>query len=202
VLLREAILRGDFPVGTPLRQDQLAERLGISRIPLREALKQLEGEGFVTIRPHRGAIVAPLSVKQLEEIAEIVRLLEAHLLRIAIPRLDDGALDQAEACLDRLDRIRDLGEWSRVNSQFHTILYRAADRPQALEIVSGLRLNAERFMQILLDDAGRRERLNAEHRAILTACRRRELEQALRLLDAHLGTAKEDIERALPVDGA
>src|SRR5215510_11911893 len=99
--LRERILRGDYPEGEPLRQDALADELGVSRIPIREALRQLEAEGLVTFNPHRGAIVSSLSLGEIEEVFELRSTIETDLLRRAVPRLTPEQLDQADEVLDR-----------------------------------------------------------------------------------------------------
>src|SRR4051794_15630849 len=85
--LRERILRGDYPEGEPLRQDALADELGVSRIPVREALRQLEAEGLVTFNPHRGAVVSTLSLDEIEELFQLRADIECDLLRRAIPNM-------------------------------------------------------------------------------------------------------------------
>src|SRR5512138_1964205 len=85
--LRERILRGDYPEGDPLRQDALADELGVSRIPVREALRQLEAEGLVTFSPHRGAVVSTLSLEEIQELFELRADIESDLLGRAIPRM-------------------------------------------------------------------------------------------------------------------
>src|SRR3954467_6624572 len=85
--IRERILRGRFPEGRPLRQDKIGIELGVSRIPVREALRQLEAEGLVTFNPHRGAVVSVLSLKEIRELFELRAEIEGDLLRRAIPRM-------------------------------------------------------------------------------------------------------------------
>src|SRR6187401_2525244 len=104
--LRERILRGDYPDGEPLRQDAIGAELGVSRIPVREALRQLEAEGLVTFNPHRGAVVSTLSLKQIAELYELRADVESDLIRRAVPNLtaeDDARaaeiLDAYEAAL-------------------------------------------------------------------------------------------------------
>src|SRR3954471_15830423 len=87
--LRERILRGDFPEGEPLRQDALAAELAVSRIPVREALRQLEAEGLVTFSPHRGAVVSSLSLDEIDELFELRAAIESDLLARAIPAMTD-----------------------------------------------------------------------------------------------------------------
>src|SRR5262249_3001690 len=95
-VLRQRILSGDLRSGQPIRQEQIAQERGVSRIPLREALKQLEAEGFVTIEPHKGAIVSTLSLAEVEELFELRIHLESWLLRDAIPRMREGDFAQLD----------------------------------------------------------------------------------------------------------
>jgi len=191
--LREGIRSGAFPAGHALREAELAKDLGTSRVPVREALHRLEGEGLVEIRPNHGASVVSISERELVEIAEVCRLLEGHLLRRAIPALTGEDLAAAGELLDELESVQDLAEWSRVNWRFHTRLYRAAERPLAVEILTGLRARAESAMQLLIATPERRATLNREHRAILASVRARRVKEALGLLDAHLGRSKDVI---------
>src|SRR5215472_15637926 len=101
--LRERILRGDFPEGAPLRQDALADELGVSRIPVREALRQLEAEGLVTFSPHRGAVVASLSLSEIDELFELRADIECDLMRRAIPRMTAEQLERANTVLDEFE---------------------------------------------------------------------------------------------------
>src|SRR4051795_12517043 len=98
-VLRSAIMAGKLPGGALLRQMELSEQFGSSRIPVREALRQLQGEGLVTIVPHRGAVVSSLSLEELQEMCEIRIALESTALRLAISQLDDETLARAEAIL-------------------------------------------------------------------------------------------------------
>lgn len=195
--LREAILRGEHAVGQPLRELELCRALGLSRVPLREALHRLEAEGLVVIRPNRGAVVAGISPAEVLEIGEICRLLEGHVLVTALPAMTVEILDRAEACLDELDGIDDPSEWSRMNWRFHTTLYGVAQRPLQLELLNGLRARAERAMLILVNDAERRKRLNAEHRKIVASLRNGRGKRAVELLDAHLRGGKDVALRLL-----
>src|SRR6478609_3394059 len=116
--LRERILRGDYIEGEPLRQDALADELGVSRIPIREALRQLETEGLVTFNPHRGAIVSSLSLAEIEEVFELRATIEPDLLRRAMPHLTTYQLDQADEVLDRYAvalRTGDVSQWGELN---------------------------------------------------------------------------------------
>src|SRR5215207_2202456 len=108
--LRERILRGDYPEGEPLRQDALADELGVSRIPVREALRQLEAEGLVTFNPHRGAVVSSLSLPEIAELFELRAEIECDLLRRAIPNTTSEQLDRAIEVLDDFEDALHAGE--------------------------------------------------------------------------------------------
>jgi len=195
--LRGAILRGEYGMGRPLREHELCAALGVSRIPLREALHHLAGEGLVELRPNRGAVVAIPSKNELIEIAEVCRLLEEHLLRLAVPTTRPETLARAEACLEALDGLDDPLEWARTNWRFHTLLYETAGRPLIVELLTGLRGRAERAMLSLVKDPGRRAALNREHRAILELVRARRGAKAVAMLDAHLLWGKDEVLRLL-----
>src|SRR3982751_6667727 len=116
--LRERILRGDYPDGEPLRQDALAVELGVSRIPVREALRQLEAEGLVTFNPHRGAVVSSLSLDEIAELFELRAEIECDLLRRAIPKMTKEQLDRAGEVLSRYERAlraHDVAEYGELN---------------------------------------------------------------------------------------
>src|SRR5436309_8197608 len=120
--LRERILRGDYPEGEPLRQDALADELGVSRIPVREALRQLEAEGLVTFNPHRGAVVSSLSIDEIAELFELRAEIECDLIRRAIPNMTKEQLDRATDVLDEFEAALQAGEaarWGPLNWHFH-----------------------------------------------------------------------------------
>src|SRR5437764_15354506 len=99
--LREEIIRGTIPEGAQLRQDAIAMQYHVSRIPVREALRQLDAEGLITIVPNRGAIVPALSPTDIEELFTIRALLEPEILKLSIPRLTQSDLAEAEAILNK-----------------------------------------------------------------------------------------------------
>jgi DNA-binding GntR family transcriptional regulator len=187
--LRERILRGDYPDGEPLRQDALAEELGVSRIPVREALRQLEAEGLVTFSPHRGAVVSSLSLEEIEELFELRAEIECDLLRRAIPRMSDEQLRTATDVLDEFEDALDAGEasrWGPLNWHFHAALYAPANRRLTLNVLQKLHQHSDRYfrMQVLLAHGG--ARANEEHRAIAAAVCEKDVEGASRLMNAHI----------------
>ncbi|HVX41261.1 MAG TPA: GntR family transcriptional regulator [Gemmatimonadaceae bacterium] len=187
--LRERILRGDYPEGEPLRQDALAEELGVSRIPVREALRQLEAEGLVTFNPHRGAVVSSLSLAEIEELFELRADIECDLLRRAIPCMGVEHLERATDVLDEFQAALEAGEasrWGPLNWHFHAALYAPADRKFTMGVLQKLHQHSDRYfrMQVLLAHGG--ERANEEHREIIGAVRKRDVKTAMQLMRAHI----------------
>jgi len=187
--LRERILRGVYPEGQPLRQDALAEDLGVSRIPIREALRQLEAEGLVTFSAHRGAVVSSLSLAEIDEVFALRADLESTLLRRAIPRLTSEHLRLADDVLDAFEaalRTGDVAAWGQLNWKFHSTLYAPAERPVAIGVVQRLHQQSDRYLRMQLALTHGESRANEEHRAIAAAARRRDVKTACALLRQHI----------------
>lgn len=198
--IRERILDGTYPAGMQLRQEMLAADLDVSRIPVREALRQLTAEGLVSGAPHRGAVVSGFAIEEIEELFELRADLERALVLRAVPRLTRDHLAQASELLDRFDatlRAGDVAAWGDLNWQFHSALYRAAGRPVTLDTVERLHRHAERYMRMQLALTHGESRAAAEHRAILEACRRRDAERAATLVDTHIRAAGRALSRYL-----
>ncbi len=186
VRLRAEILSGRIPAGERLRQDHLAERLGVSHIPVREALRQLASEGFVTITPRRGAVVSQLDARQFEEVMWLRGLLEPALLRQAIPRMTEGTLDDARRILAAIDATKTAPAWAELNHAFHIALCQPACRMQAYAIVERLHMMQERYLRLAATLTGDVDTLQAEHYAILDAIERGDVEAAVTLLEDHI----------------
>jgi DNA-binding GntR family transcriptional regulator len=187
--IRERILRGLYPEGEPLRQDAIADELGVSRIPVREALRQLEAEGLVTFNPHRGAVVSTLSLREIEELFELRALIELDLFRRAIPRLGAEDLRRAKEILDAYETALQKGDvaaWGEMNWQFHSTLFAPADRPFALGVAQKLHQQCDRYLRMQLALTHGQRRANEEHRAILAAVRKRDTRRASELLREHI----------------
>jgi DNA-binding GntR family transcriptional regulator len=184
--LRGAISAGEFSPGFQLRQDELAERFGTSRIPVREALRQLETEGFVTILPNRGAVVADLSVDEVIELLEIRIALECHALRLAIPAMGEMDLDETKKVLRSYDAEPDPENWGAFNWTFHKMLYAPCNRPRLLAMIEANYGHVSRFTRALVSRATGKERPQQEHYRLLELCRDGEIEKAVRLLREHI----------------
>lgn len=183
--LRRRILSGQIAPGTPLRQEALAEELGVSRIPLREAIRLLSSEGLVDLQPHRGAYVKPLSIEEVKEFFDLRVQLEPWLLRMAVPHLTDADLKQAEALVDLMDNAAG-DEWSRLNWRLHEMLYQPANRPFALNIVRTLHEKSERYLNHRTLSVPQRIHARREHLALIDLCRSGDVEAAAVALDRHI----------------
>ncbi len=188
-VLREAILRGILRAGQQLRQDEIARELGVSHIPVREALRQLEAEGLVRLRPYRGFEVSELSPEEVEELYEIRIPLECQALKLALPRLTDEDLQRAEAVLDAIDAEDDPSVWSQLNTEFHAVLYAPSGRQRLLNLIRTLRTNVDRYLRLYISVMQRKQYSQREHRRILEAVRRRDAAEAVAALEEHLGIA-------------
>jgi DNA-binding GntR family transcriptional regulator len=187
--LRERILRGDYPDGEPLRQDAIADELGVSRIPVREALRQLEAEGLVTFNPHRGAVVSSLSLEEIDELFELRADIESDLLRRAMPVMTGEQLDRATDVLDEFENALHAGEasrWGPLNWHFHAALYAPANRNFTMGVLQKLHHHSDRYfrMQVLLAHGG--ARANEEHRAIAEAVEKKDVSLACQMLRSHI----------------
>jgi len=195
--LRLAILRGQLKANEPIRQDKIAAELGISKVPLREALAHLETEGLVALHMNRGAFVTPLSAAEASELYVIRTALETITLEKAVPVLTATDLVQAENVLRLMDIETDPARWNELNWQFHLHLYQPAKLPQTLKILGPLHLRVARYLVLYLGSLGFQERSQQEHYAILHACQMRDSPQASHLLRQHLDNAAQMLAEAL-----
>jgi DNA-binding GntR family transcriptional regulator len=191
--LRLAIITGVLPAGRPLRQEVLAAELGVSRMPLRESIRRLETEGLVDFVPHCGAVVATLLPEDIREIAQMRLVLECLALERSFAGQESARLQEAEALLLELDDAASLVERNALNRQFHAALYGLTSVTRLYRHIDMLYDAYERFLLVEHSQLDRRTRSQAEHRAILNACRRRDLPAALAALREHIEGAAEEL---------
>jgi DNA-binding GntR family transcriptional regulator len=187
--IRRRILSETFPGGFQLRQDALANEFGVSRIPIREALLQLESEGLVRILPHRGAVVAELSTAEIEELFELRCLLEPRLLLRSAPRLEASDYEALNAVLDEYSaelRKENASRWGALNTRFHQLLYSRAEQPRTEAIVTNLLVNTDRYTRMQLSLTNGRARAEKEHAQLARLCAAGDLDGAVELLERHI----------------
>jgi DNA-binding GntR family transcriptional regulator len=184
--LREAILRGIFRAGKPLRQDEIAKEFGVSRIPVREAMRQLEAEGLLTFSPNRGATVSILSSTDVQEIYEIRVALETMALEFAIPKLEGVDFDRAHELIATNETVSDVARWAELNWEFHATLYAPANRPRLLSLIQTLHVNVDRYIRLQLQEMNYLARSQKEHVLLLEACQNRDVATATQILRDHI----------------
>ena len=184
--LRRAIIEGDLAEGQNLRQDQIAQMFNTSRIPVREALSRLEQHGLITTQRYKGAVVAGLSIEEIEEIFEFRAMLEAEVIRIAVPNLDRQTLETAQRYCEAFAREPDPARWGEVNRSFHYTLYEAARRPYYLQNVRSSLDRIDRYLRAQLTLTDGVMRANREHEEILAACAEGDTERASQLTRDHV----------------
>ncbi|MFJ9823197.1 GntR family transcriptional regulator [Streptomyces sp. NPDC101160] len=186
--LRRAITSGELRPGDPIRQDTLAARLDVSRVPLREALKTLEAEGLVVHHVHRGYFVAELSLADLEEIYRIRGLLETEAVTAAFARAPDGLLESLERIQTKVERAADAGDVSAMaeaNRRFHFALIEASGMPRLVRLITTLWDATDAYRSLYYTDDSHRALAVHEHRAVISAVLELDLAAALHWLDEH-----------------
>lgn len=184
--LRKAIIEGDLAEGENLRQDQIAQMFNTSRIPVREALSRLEQHGLITTERYKGAVVAGLSIEEIDEIFEFRALVEAEVIRLAVPNLDKDTLGAAGRYCEEFGQETDSARWGEINRSFHYSLYTASRRPYYLQIVQTSLDRIDRYLRAQLTLTNGMTRANREHQAILAACLARDADLASRLTRDHV----------------
>lgn len=192
--IREMIMSGELTAGELLKQTKLAETLGVSRIPVRGALYQLEGEGLVVMETHKGATVTPISAREIEEIFDLRATLECKLLEQSMGFLSSEDVETAENILNQLDRAiydnHDRAAIGVLNEAFHDQLYRGAALDLTADIVRTLNKKAQRYVRIHITHAGGYKTAQAEHHELLGLVKLGNKEGAVNFLRKHLEAAK------------
>lgn len=184
--LRRAIIEGDLAEGENLRQEEIAQMFNVSRIPVREALSRLEQNGLITTQRYKGAVVAGLSIEEIEEIFQFRALIEAEVMRLAVPNLDRETLERAHAYRDAFDRETDPPRWGEINRMFHYTLYEASRRPYYLQSVRASLDRIDRYLRAQLTFTDGVPRAGREHEAILAACKKGDADLASLLTRDHI----------------
>jgi DNA-binding GntR family transcriptional regulator len=195
--LREAILDGRLPSGTAVRQQELADLFGVSRMPVREALRQLEAQSLLTVVQHKGAVVAPLITSNAVETYALRSVLEGFALRLSIPLLDDNDLTMAAQYIEQLEGQTSYAEIARLNRLFHMSLYHKAPNAKLLDLIERELNEEERFLRFHLSSMGLGKLTQDDHRAMLAAAAAKDIDQAVRLLEEHLEKASVTMRRHL-----
>lgn len=213
--VREAILDGDYPPGEPLRLSKISAELGVSTIPVREALRRLESERLVDILPNKGARVTPIRIDDVSDIYRVRILLETEAVRLAVGRLLPTQLDPVDAWIDQMVECLKSGRLSEAHSlhrDIHFAWYAASDSPWLLRLIETMWDRAERHLRQAPHLRDSADEFGEEHRrvqaairtgdpAIATSAMREDLGRTAELLRAGLAAAAANVEhRPLPSD--
>ncbi|MBO6795531.1 GntR family transcriptional regulator [Maricaulis sp.] len=199
--LRERILKNELRAGEPLRQEALAEAYGVSRMPIREAFRQLEAEGLVEFHPHRGAVVSAMSIEEAEELFDLRLAIETDLIQRAIENATEQDKNTARAALKAVQDAYSSGDeehWGALNWAFHKSLYTASARPRSLALLDGLNANIDRYVRLQLSlERSAPDRANIEHDQMLQAFTSGNGEEARSILQQHIQDARSSLLAAL-----
>jgi len=191
--LREAIRSGVLAPGERLMEIQVAEELGVSRTPVREAIRRLEAEGLVVMIPRRGTYVSDMSLRDISDVFEIREALEVLAVSLAAARITDDELEELERMMVELDEVigkNDIEGLVEVDIRFHMKIYEASRNVRLISILSNLREQTTRFRMTSMSTPGRMQNTMEEHRAIVEALGDRDPEEAGRVTHEHLANAE------------
>ncbi len=198
-LIKEDILSGVLKSGEPLRQSSLAEKYQVSRIPIREALLQLESQGLVRMEAHKGAVVTEISIQEIDELFQLRAILEPHILESAIPNMDKECFVRCDEILSKLenalDNKQDIDQWSEYNFEFHNTLYQPANLQHTLDLISTLNTRSDRYIRLQLLYTDGIDKAEKDHRDLLQFCQEKKIKQATKLLFKHINDANRDIKQ-------
>lgn len=195
--LRDAILAGDYAPGERVRQEELAERHGASRLPVREALRMLESEGLVTLVANTGAWVSRISAAECQEMYEMRECLEPLLLRMNVPLLSDDDIDSLDFLADTMETSADVETFLRMDRQFHLSALEPATTSLLGDTVRGLWNRTQHYRRAatrLFYRSGDRS-VHHDHHLIVNALRHRDSDEAEQLLAVHIRRSRRELAR-------
>ena len=200
--LRKEIVNGELGPGSPIRQDAIAKRFGVSRVPVREALKILEGEGQVLYRPHKGYLVAQLDFSEVQEIYHIRRLLEEEALRFAMPNLTDEVVEALADLAAEMESTSpsDIERMASLNRLFHFGFFEPSGMPRLVKQIRLLWDASDAYRAIYYMDEDQHATVHEEHAALVEAARARDVEGAIEVFAAHRQHALDHLKAVLETE--
>ncbi len=186
--LREAIVAGEYPPGSRLRQEEIAERFGASRVPVREALKVLEADGLITLVANAGAWVSQRTLAECEEVYQTRERVEPRLLRLAAGSITDETLDELDSLAEAMVAADDVEEFLRLDRAFHLAMYAGARTLVLSDLVERLWNSTQPYRRAytLMIDAHSQRIVHDEHHMLVTALREADVDSAERILEGHI----------------
>ncbi len=194
--LRDDILRGELEPGERLMEIHLAEKLGVSRTPVREAIRKLELEGLVKMIPRRGAVVASITISDLEDVLEVRKVLEQLTVKLACEKITDeeiALLKKYHEEFAKAINTNDLTSLAEKDVSFHDVIYNASRNNRLIQILNNLREQMYRYRLEYIKDRQKRKLLVSEHEKILNAVMNRDSTTAEAAIDAHIANQEKTI---------
>lgn len=201
--LRDAIINGDIEPGERLIEISLADTLGVSRTPVREAIRELETEGLVVMTPRKGAEVAKISNKDLTDVLEVRRVLEVLAVELACEKITPEQLARLEENLNDFDACVGKGSASDLSSldeNFHEIIYNATDNKRLVQILSNLRKQMYRYRFVYIKTLSHRKTLHSEHLEIFNALKEKDKAKSVAAILKHIDNQKKAIMENIHFD--
>ncbi|MBN8199850.1 MULTISPECIES: GntR family transcriptional regulator [Bacillaceae] len=198
-VIREAIIRGDFKPGERLKQSDLAEKMGVSRMPVREAFRKLESEGLIKLEPHKGAVVKSISIKDIEEIYALRSELEKMAVYQSVDFLTDEDITQLSSLVAEMEKADDADTFVQYNIDFHRLLVKRCNWERLNSFIGTLWNGLPQQTPHLL--TGQIETSNTEHRKILEAVVKKDKETAANIVSEHIYRTGESLIESLKKEG-
>ena len=201
--LRQAILTGELKPGERLMEIHLANRLGVSRTPIREAIRKLELEGLVTMIPRRGAEVAQITEKSLKDVLEVRRALDALSVELACDRIEEEeltALSQACDAFAEATKTKDPKKIAQADVALHDIIVKATDNRRLIQLVNNLSEQMYRYRFEYIKDVSTHDQLIEEHRIIFESIRRKDKETAAKTARLHIDNQESSIMKQIRLE--
>lgn len=198
--LRQAILKGELKPGERLMEITLANKLGVSRTPIREAIRKLELEGLVVMIPRKGAHVAHITEQELNDVLEVRRGLEEMAIRKACERITKEELEQLEEAakvFSELTASDNLVALAEADVKFHDVIYEATHNRRLVQLLNNIREQIYRYRMEYLKDADSRKLLDEEHKAICEAIREKDLKKAHAYICQHIDNQQRSIIKSI-----
>ena len=198
--LREAILKGDLKPGERLMELQLASKLGVSRTPIREAIRMLEQEALAVTTPRKGAEVAKMTLKDMEDVLEIRDALDELAVRIACQKISDEQLKQLEDMKELFEKSTQTGNVKKIaeaDVTFHDVIYEATGNPKLVTLLNNLREQVYRYRVEYIKDPKNYPTLIAEHEAILESLKNRDVKNAVEAMHVHVANQAEAVKTVI-----
>ncbi|MBR0085593.1 MAG: GntR family transcriptional regulator [Lachnospiraceae bacterium] len=194
--LKNAIMRGELKPGERLMETHLADRLDVSRTPVREAIRMLDKEGLVVMVPRKGAHVAAMTEKDLTDVIEVREAIEKLAIELTSRRITDTGikqLERAEAKFEKALKSNDYNEMAEADAAFHDVIFKATGNPCLMEILNNLSTRTYRYRLQYISDNSVHEKLIKEHKDIVTSLKKHDAKKALESMTEHIENQKQAV---------